>query len=364
MRPHGQNIDVRGAGVTIIRKLGLEKAIRAATTGEEGVQLVDSNNTVWAAIGADKSGRIQTPTSDVEILRGRMAELLYRQSQRISKEVQDEGGAGIEYVFGESLDELDQDGDKVHVRFEKSGERRTFDLVVGADGIQSRTRLLAWGEDEEENRIHRLGLYGGFFSMSRGPTDTQWRRCDQDERLVKAAERRSGSTQAQKLLLKEYFDGCGWETDRIIKGMMATDDFYYDTVSQIKMDKWSKGRVVLLGDAGYGASPLSGMGTTLALNGAYNLAGTILQAPDDLEAAFEAYERSMRPTVNNAQKIAPILPRIMYPETAWGVWLLNALVYVITQFGISNLLARLRGPPANSVPVGDYGFRTLPVLTP
>ncbi|TDZ33392.1 Uncharacterized protein C8035_v010885 [Colletotrichum spinosum] len=392
MRPHGQNIDVRGAGVTIIRKLGLEKVIRAATTGEEGVQLVDSNNTVWAAIGADKSGRIQTPTSDIEILRGRMAELLYRQSQRISKEVQDEGGAGIEYVFGESLDELVQDGDKVHVRFEKSGERRTFDMVVGADGIQSRTRLLAWGEDGEENRIHRLGLYGGFFSMPRGPTDTQWRRwyrapgrrgvmvrpsgqkdkttmfmtvvSDQDERLVEAAERTSGGTQAQKLLMKEYFDGCGWETDRIIEGMMATDDFYYDTVSQIKMDKWSKGRVVLLGDAGYCASPLSGMGTTLALNGAYNLAGTILQAPDDLEAAFEAYERSMRPTVNNAQKIAPILPRIMYPETAWGVWLLNALVYVITQFGISNLLARFRGPPANSVPVGDYGFRTLPASEP
>ncbi|KAF9872046.1 pyridine nucleotide-disulfide oxidoreductase [Colletotrichum karsti] len=387
-RPQGQNIDVRGAGVTIIRKLGLEAAIRAATTGEEGVQFVDKDNQIWGSFGADKSGKVQTPTSDIEILRGRMADLLYGRSQEVSKQVQDDGGAGIEYIFGDSLDELEQDGDKVHVHFSKSGERRTFDLVVGADGLQSRTRSLAWGEDGEKDRVKRLDMYGGFFSMPRGPTDSEWRRWfhaegrrgimirpsglkdrttvfmavvnGQDERLRAVAERKGGSTAAQKAILKEYFQGLGWETDRIIKEMMATEDFYYDTISQIKMGKWSKGRVVLLGDAGYCASPLSGMGTTLALNGAYNLAGAITRSPNDLQTAFEEYEESMRATVDKAQRLAPGMPHSLHPETAWGVWMLNFIMFALTWSGLIAFAARFGGPPANSVPVKEYGFRKLP----
>lgn len=91
-RPQGQNIDVRGAGVTIIRKLGLKRAVRAATTGEEGVNFVDKDDRIWASFAADKSVKVQTPTSDIEILRGRMADLLYRRSRQVSKQVQDEGG--------------------------------------------------------------------------------------------------------------------------------------------------------------------------------------------------------------------------------------------------------------------------------
>ncbi|OHE92817.1 oxidoreductase [Colletotrichum orchidophilum] len=387
-RPQGQNIDVRGAGVTIIRKLGLEPAIRAATTGEEGVQLVDRENRVWGAFEADKSGKTQTPTSDIEILRGRLAQLLLHRSQKVNEEVQADGGAGIEYIFGDSLDHLEQDGDKVHVHFAKSGERRTFDLVVGADGVQSRTRILAWGEDGEENRKRRLGLYGGFFSMPRGPTDTAWRRWfhapgrrgimirpsgtedkttvfmtvvnEKDERLRAVLEKKGGSTDAQKAILKEYFQGLGWETDRVIKEMIATDDFYYDAVCQIKMEKWSKGRVVLLGDAGYCASPLSGMGTTLAMSGAYNLAGAILRHPDNLEAAFGDYEEKMRPTVARAQKLAPGMPHLVHPETAWGVWFLNTIVFVIYWSGLFSFVGKFIGPPANNVPVEEYGFISLP----
>ncbi|KAF5520269.1 Uncharacterized protein CGCA056_v008670 [Colletotrichum aenigma] len=385
-RPQGQNIDVRGAGVTIIRKLGLEAAIRGATTGEEGVHFVDRNDQIWASFGADKSGRTQTPTSDIEILRGRMADLLYKKSREVSKAVQDEGGAGIEYIFGDYLDQLEQDGDKVHAHFAKSGERRTFDIVVGADGLQSETRKLAWGQEGDEDRMNRLSMYGGFFSMPRGPTDSEWRRWfhaegrrgimirpsglkdrttvfmaivnDQDDRLRAAAERKGGSTAAQKAILKEYFEGLGWETDRIIKEMMATDDFYYDTISQIKMEKWSKGRVVLLGDAGYCASPLSGMGTTLALNGAYNLAGAITQFPNDLQAAFDQYEEKMRPTVDKAQRLAPGMPHLFHPETAWGVWMLNIFVFCLSWSGLMALAVKWE-PPANEVPVEEYGFRSL-----
>jgi len=278
LRPHGQNVDVRGAGVTILRKLGLLSAVRAATTGEAGVQFVDVGNRVWAAFPADRSGEVSTPTADIEILRGRFAQLCWRRSEQVSERVKREGGAGIEFVFGEQLDEMEQLGDKVHVRFAKSGVRRAFDVVVGADGLQSRTRRMAWGAEGEGERVRRLGMYGGFFSMPRvTATDSAWRRwfhapgrrgimlrpdgtgerttvfmavVSDDARLDAAATSGRGGVQVQKELMREHFEDVGWESKRVIREMMATDDFYYDAVAQVKMETWSKGRVVLVGDAG------------------------------------------------------------------------------------------------------------------
>ena len=278
LQPYGQNIDIRGTGLTVIRKLGLESAIRSSTTGEEGVQFVDADNRVWAAFGADKSGRIQTGTSDIEILRGRLAELCFQRSRDLSNQVTREGGSGVKYIFGDSLTELVQDEQKVHVRFAKSGERKSYDLVVGADGLQSQTRKLAFGDAAEETTVKPLNMYGGFFSMPKAETDSAWRRwfhapgrrgvmirpsgvpdkstvflniiSDDDRRLNDVAVPGRKGVEAQKSLLKEYFGDAGWECDRILREMETADDFYYSIVAQIKMDKWSKGRVVLLGDAG------------------------------------------------------------------------------------------------------------------
>jgi 2-polyprenyl-6-methoxyphenol hydroxylase-like FAD-dependent oxidoreductase len=270
----GQNIDIRGAGVALIRKLGIETLIRSSTTGEEGVQLVDSNNRIWASNAADKTGKLQTGTSDIEILRGRLAEICWKNSQRVSSEVASEGGKGVEYIFGDFLNAIEQDGNRVYVRFAKSGQR-AFDLVVGADGMQSQTRRLVWGAEGESQRLKRLGMYAGFFSIPRANTDDKWRRWfhapgrrgimlrpddrgvrttvfmqvvnEEDPRFVEASNK---GVEFQKALLEEYFTDAGWECPRVIRGMKETDDFYYDMVAQVKMDKWSKGRVVLLGDAG------------------------------------------------------------------------------------------------------------------
>lgn len=277
LRTDGQNIDIRGSGVTLIRHLGLEGAVRASTTGEEGVQLVDSNNIVWSQFAADKTGKYQTPTSDIEILRGRLSELIWERSNNVSDEVVRDGGKGIQYLFGDYLDDIKQVGDKVNVHFAKSGQRRSFDLVVGADGLQSGTRSTVWGSDGEGDRVRKLGMYAAFFSMPKGTTDSQWRRWfhapgrrgimirpdeqrdkttvfmhvinDRDNRLPSLAGKRD-AVQAQKDIMAEYFNDAGWESERIIKEMMATKDFYYDMVGQVRMDKWSKGRVVLVGDAG------------------------------------------------------------------------------------------------------------------
>ncbi len=196
----------------------------------------------------------------------------------MSHQVQKNGGEGVEFIFGDSPEELEQDSQKVHVRFANSGERRTFDLVVGADGLQSRTRRLAFGEQSDHERIKQLGMYGGFFSMPKAATDGEWRRWfhapgrrgimvrpsdvsdrstvfmsvinEKDERLRVVATSGHQDVEKQKELLREYFYDAGWESKRIVKEMEAADDFYYAMVAQVKMDKWSTGRVVLLGDAG------------------------------------------------------------------------------------------------------------------
>jgi 2-polyprenyl-6-methoxyphenol hydroxylase-like FAD-dependent oxidoreductase len=275
---YGQNIDVRGTGIEILRKLGVEDQVRAATTGEEGVKIVDEKNRVWAQMAADKTGRVQTGTSDVEVLRGRLTEILRKRAEVLSAQVKACGGEGIEFVNRDWLGSLEQDGDKVRVVFANSGEKKSYDLVVGADGLQSLTRRMVWGAEGEEDRTKRIGAYGGFFSMPKGETDSLWRRWyhapgklgimvrpsdqpdrstvfmivvnDRDSRFRQVAKVGSRSVARQKELLGEYFQNAGWESERIVTEMNAADDFYYDVLAQIKMDGWSKGKVVLLGDAG------------------------------------------------------------------------------------------------------------------
>nr|POF05460.1 uncharacterized protein CFP56_69486 [Quercus suber] len=385
---YGQNVDIRGAGATIMRHLGLETAVRSATTGEEGVHFVDRHNRIMASFEADQSGKVQTGTSDIEIMRGRLAEILHGRCVAASEEHERKGGKGVEIVFGESLEELQQADDTVTVRFAKSGETRVFDLVVAADGLLSKTREMAFGAQVSENAIRRLGAYGTFFSMPSSETDSAWRRWyhapgrrsimvrpshrkdrttvfmnvvnEQDHRLPEAATWGRKGLAAQKDLMAEYFQGAGWETDRILQEMHATDDFYYSMVAQVKMEKWSKGRVVLLGDAGYCASPISGMGTTLAMIGAYNLAGALKQHPSDYRAAFEQYEEKMRPVAARAQKLAPGMPHLIHPETAWGVWTMHTLISAIAaSASIAKGVFGFLGPPANAVPVEEYGFEKL-----
>jgi len=178
-----------------------------------------------------------------------------------------------------------------------------------------------------------------------------------DQRLKDVAGHGTKATEQQKALLREYFDHGEWECDRLCREMDQADDFYYDMVAQVKLETWHKGRVVLLGDAGYCASPFSGMGTTLALNGAYNLAGALLQCPSDVDAAFQAYENSMRPLVEKAQKLAPGMPGLFHPESTWGVWTLRCIARAIFLSGIVTFFAKVFGPPANAVKVTEYGFK-------
>ncbi|KAG9653599.1 2-polyprenyl-6-methoxyphenol hydroxylase-like oxidoreductase, partial [Aureobasidium melanogenum] len=332
----GQNIDIRGVGKHVIEKLGLTQDIKRATTGEEGVKIVDANNRIWAQFPADKTGKVETGTSDVEVLRGRLAELLSKYTEAVSKDVEARGGKGVEFISNDSIEWLHQDEKKVYARLAKAGSRTLGSRARGC--------------------LRPLCMYGAFFSTTKEEADGDWRSwyhasggisvmlrpsgtkekstvlvllADKNGTITKAIAGHERDVSAQKWLVLKKLEGIAWKEDRLKRAVEAADDLYFDTTAQVKLDRWSKGRVVLLGDAGYCASPFSGMGTTLALAGAYHLAGSLVTFSYQHELAFAQYENSMRPLVEKAQKLPPGMPHLIHPQTLWGVWLLRIFCALI-----------------------------------
>lgn len=136
----------------------------------------------------------------------------------------------------------------------------------------------------------------------------------------------SGKDEHERLsVLRRRFSGAGWETQRILDAFEQTDDLYCEDLVQVKAPRYSKGRVVMIGDAAFCATPESGQGTTLSLCSAYILAHELAKAGSDYRKGFEAYEQEMRPVAVKAQKLPPGSPGIVHPESEWAVWALKVV---------------------------------------
>lgn len=363
LRASGQQIDLRGEGVAVMRRMGIESAVRAKVVQEEGTEFVDKNGRRQAFFAANKTGQgKQSLTSEFEIMRGDLVRILYDLTKDKCK-----------YIFGNSVEDLEQTGNGVRVKF-SDGKEDHYDLVVGADGQSSRTRRKAWGPDAKDP-FNFLQLYIAYFTVPQAKQDTMTAkililpgrrtlatRVDNPKTmqvylgyLEKGGHAmedalRSGNVKKQKQLWADMYKDGGWETPRLIDGMLNSpeaDDFYFQKIGQVKMDKWSRGRVVLVGDAGYTPSPLTGKGTSLGLIGAYILGGELarhLESSKDPEAAvdraLESYEKVLRPCVESAQQLPSFVPSIAYPETEWGVWLLQFVVKMVCALRINKLVER------------------------
>ncbi|WP_222871728.1 FAD-dependent monooxygenase [Nonomuraea sp. PA05] len=308
LRPGGQAVDARGVAKEVIGRMGLDAAVRAACTDTAGAHIVDADGQVLETFRADDHGG-DGFIADIEILRGDLSQVLY-----------DDTRDGVEYVFGDRIAELGQDADGVDVVF-AGGDRRRFDLVIGADGLHSQLRAMVFGP--REHFVRHLGLVLAFYSVPNEFGVDRWMIDHQEAgrsaglRPVPDATRAMAmfsfpaadfdvdhrDVAAQKRLLRERMDGFGWLTQRILAHVDDTPDFYLDQVAQVVMDRWSSGRVGLLGDAAFSASPMSGAGTGLALVGAYLLAGELAAAGWDPEAGFAGYETRMRSFVEANQEI-------------------------------------------------------------
>lgn len=357
LRDGGQNIDVRGAGRTVARRMGIEDDIRDATTGELGTEFVRPDGSTVARFPAGTSDT-EGATAELEILRGDLARLLV-----------DATPDSVEYVFGNSITAIDDQDDHVWVSFDH-GDDRSFDLVAIADGMNSRTRRLVFGSAPT---IRPLGLNVSYLTIPRTAADSDWARwCNAPGgRTMTLRPDTKGTIRAtmsflsppgaddgltpdeQKALLREKFADAGWEAQRILTGLDQEADLYVEHIGQVKAPAWTSGRVALLGDAAYCASPISGMGTSLALVGAYVLAGEIAAHVDHSDA-FRGYERIMRPYVSQAQQLPPGAPRIANPRTRAGIAVLNTAAKVGASRAFRAIGGRLFSPPADKIDLPDY----------
>ncbi|MEV7547897.1 FAD-dependent monooxygenase, partial [Streptomyces sp. NPDC089915] len=316
LRPGGQAVDARGVAREVIGRMGLDKAVRAACTDTAGAHTVDAEGRVLETFRADDDGG-DGFIADIEILRGDLARVLY-----------DDTHDGVEYLFGDRIAELAQDADGVDVVFAGGGRRR-FELVVGADGLHSELRAMVFGP--HERFLRHLGHVLAFYSVPNEFGLDRWLLEYQDRdsgrsallRPIQDATRAMAmfycasadfavdhrDVPAQKRLLRERMAGLGWLAPDILAHLDDTPDFYLDQVAQVVMDRWSSGRVGLLGDAAFSSSPMSGQGTGLALVGAYVLAGELAAAAWDPGTGFARYEARMRSFVEANQEIGRLNAR-------------------------------------------------------
>ncbi|MFJ8211244.1 FAD-dependent monooxygenase [Streptomyces sp. NPDC096033] len=355
LREGGYAVDFRGeAHLSVLRRMGILDALRAARTGTGSMSYVNSAGKPQAKLPADLFA------GDLEVLRGDLARILYDATKEHT-----------EYVFGDSITSLSEDAEGVHVTFERGAPRR-FDLVIGADGLHSRTRSLVFGP--EERFVKHLGVYCAIFTTDNhlGLDRTGHAYVTPGRLVTVYSARQNREAKAvfyfgsplldldrrdvtrQQALLTERFAGNGWESDHLLERMRQAPDFYFDSVGQVRMDSWSRGRVALLGDAAYCPSPLSGMGSGLALVGAYVLAGELAAARGDHRTAFARYEREMRAYAEGCQKMGDGVAKMMVPESRLLAGFLNRYYKVMPYLPGKNMPAKMARKAAENITLRDY----------
>ncbi|KAJ4403386.1 hypothetical protein N0V91_006617 [Didymella pomorum] len=383
-RTTGQAVDIRGPGVDVITKLGLEPAIKARHTSETGISFLDSKGVTAAVFPATGDAKNQGASSEYEILRGDLAGLLLDGVNDAKQK-----GAKVNIVYGESIDNMEEreDGTGVDVYFSNGKvSNQRFDVVIGADGIASKTRSLVFGKADLKEHIKPSGLYIAFFSIPRIPEDDSlWRWCQippglamhlrphcnqktmgvyltichaKQDYLPELEDVIHSDIATQKKYLRQRFQNIGWQSQRFLDGMDATDDFYMSHWCRVVTPKYTKGHCVILGDAAFATM---GIGTSLAMTGAYCIAGELskIESASQAPNALQKYEDLVRPYIEKTQNPmgAGVGMQIANPQTAWGVWAFQMVLKIVTLLKIPQLMMRFFGGDGKEEwTVPDYGW--------
>jgi 2-polyprenyl-6-methoxyphenol hydroxylase-like FAD-dependent oxidoreductase len=321
----GHAVDLFGPALEIIDWMGALAQVQDARTHTEIISFLRAGHRpidVSAELGAEGVSE-----RHVEIMRGELAKIIYEAGPDTS-----------EYLFGNSISSLAQTGHGVDVEFQH-GAPRTFDLVVGADGLHSITRRLAFGQ--EEQFLNFLGGYLAVFTVPNyldlqqrmlgyaevGRTAAIYPVWDTGEARVLLLWRTPTphdydrhDLAAQRRLIRNMYGGMGWEVPRLLAELDTADDLYLDSISTIVMDTWTRGSITLVGDAGYSPGPAVGGGTSLAVLGAYVLASELAAAAGDQARGLAAYEAVLRPAVLQSQKIGPYVLKTLIPGSRAQLW--------------------------------------------
>ena len=354
-RDGGYAVDFRGAAqIHVLEHMGVLAEIQRMNTNMGAMSFVNSAGKPLAGLED-----FDILTGDIEILRGDLSRILYEATRR-----------DAEYIFNDSIAAMSDTDDGVTVTFER-GQPRRFDLVVGADGLHSNVRRLAFGE--ESRFMHNLGYYISVFTtanhLSLDYSGLIYSGVPRRTVAVYSARENTESKvlfffasspldynirdrEQQQKIIADRFADVGWEVPRLLKTMRDSPDFYFDSISQIRMDRWSHGRIVLVGDAGSSPSPASGMGTGLAVVEAYVLAGELKAAGGDYSAAFAAYEQQTRDFAHKCHKFASAINWFV-PQTRSKLWVRNQLFRILPHTPWKNMLNE-RAAKINAITLKDY----------
>jgi 2-polyprenyl-6-methoxyphenol hydroxylase-like FAD-dependent oxidoreductase len=321
----GHAVDLFGPALQIIEWMGVLPQVQDAGTHTEIMSFIwDGHRPIDVSAELSFEG---VSERHVEIMRGELAKIIYEASRE-----------DIDYMFGNSMTSLEQTEWGVNVAF-RHGLPQTFDLVIGADGLHSITRRLVFGE--EHQFLHFLGGYLAVFTVPNY--------LDLHQRLLGYTDvgrtaaiypvRETGQARvillwrsptlhdydrhdvaAQRRLIRNLFSDMDWEGPRLLAELENADDIYLDSISTVVMDSWNRGRVTLVGDAGYSPGPAVGGGTSLAVVGAYVLASELAAASGDHVRGLAAYEQELRPAVHQSQRIGPAVMKALIPRSRMQLW--------------------------------------------
>ena len=351
LRGGGYAVDFRGdVHLGVLAKMGILDEIRHRQTSAVDLTYIDADGNALATMPSCVF------SGDVEILRGDLAQVLYEATR-----------SSTEYLFGDSIRSISQGTDGVDVTFD-SGLMRRFGLVIGADGLHSNVRRLAFGD--ERQFVKDLGLYVSIFSVpTAGRTGVLYSVPGKTASLYAAGPGADPiaalfftasqttfdyrDTDAQKALVASAFTGAGWQCDALVQAMYDADDFYFDSTNQVIMDRWSTGRVALIGDAGYGAGP-GGNGTGTAVVAAYVLASELAGANGDYATAFGNYERILRGYVAGGQKQASGGNDFLAPATWKKIKQRNRFFNMLKYLPIKGLIKHMATKTATAIELPDY----------
>ncbi|QRP44814.1 FAD-dependent monooxygenase [Amycolatopsis sp. FDAARGOS 1241] len=342
LRSSGSPVDVRGPAADVARKMGISARLREAATGVTSLRFVNDRGKSVGRVPMDDGGG-----TGVELTRTDLARILH-----------DASGDDAEYVFQDSVVALAQDAGGVDVTFEHGAPRR-FDLVVGADGLHSAVRRLAFGP--EPGFVEHMGVYVATMpfdgpvsdrteivmynspgramalhpSRERGIVAFMFR-----GRAVPGFDHRDA--EQHKRLLENAYAGAGWRVPELREHVRVAEDLYFDSVSRVRVPKWSAGRVVLVGDAASCVS-LFGDGSTLAMAGAYTLATELVASPHDPALAFRRYEAAHRKLSDPKQRKVPVATALLIPATRAGMAVRNFGTRLLPLVSAAQKLALAKG---------------------
>ena len=356
LRLTGLQIDIRGHGVEVMKRMGVEQAFLSHAVQEQGLEFVNSSGAQKAYFPVNKGGNgLQGFSTDHEIMRGDFCRIVY-----------DAINGWAKFVFGKTVQSFEQKEGCVEVLY-SSGGKEEFDLIVGADGQWSHTRKMML-DPKAPNPVTFLGVHIAYFTvplqMQEGEEYNGTIYIAPDKRMLFTRRHRPDKIQVyllsqvhsermqnakkndvdeEKAAFVEVFRGAGWKAEQMLQWMEDSDDFYCERLSTVKMPSWCDGRVALLGDAAYCPSAVTGMGTTSAIVGAYVLAGEIGKhcggsgTKQALPSALKGYEQQFRPFMDQVPD--GINPESGYwtkvPTSPLGIAILNFVLGLAAFFRLN-----------------------------